>query len=547
MELDCLVIGYNDYPINKLVTKAKAKQHRSADYYELCRNSYLVDNQRLDLAQLLNAEIRKTCHFDPELNVFETPNLGAFYLAAYLKERNFQVDIINLFNKEGAHLDRLLSCEPKTVVITTTYYVSAEPIEEIVSYIRERAPTSKIIIGGPFIFNLCKMYAPIQQDAIFQTLNGDVYIVDPQGEATLARTVKAICDGSERLQSIPNLVFCDDKGQIIHTTRSPEDNRLEQNIIDWNHFDKHKFTPISYMRTSRSCPFSCLFCNYPAMGGKYKVVPVDIVLKEMRQLYEAGTRFLIFTDDTFNVPVRRFKELLKAMIAERLNFQWISFFRCSHVDDECWELMRRSGCLAVYLGIESGDEDVLKAMNKYATAKQYRDGIRKLHDHGILTFGSFIVGYPGETAETVQNTFDFIEETGLTFFNPQMYFHNPIAPVHDHQEKFGIKGSYYQWQHNTMGWEEASEWTSWMLKTVKNSIQLPLYGFSIWSIPYMLTQGFTLEQIKTLAKSAHKIMVKGLDDSGQPCLVEREEMADIFSKWHQTQHRTLESNTVLSL
>ena len=72
-----------------------------------------------------------------------------------------------------------------------------------------------------------------------------------------------------------------------------------------------------------------------------------------------------------------------------------------------------------------------------------------------------------------------MEETAPTFFNVQLYFHNPIAPMYKRPEEFGIQGNHYGWRHNTMTWQERAEWVEYLLREVKSSIPLTLYAFSI--------------------------------------------------------------------
>jgi len=228
------------------------------------------------------------------------------------------------------------------------------------------------------------------------------------------------------------------------------------------------------------------------------------------------------------------------MIAEKFDLQWVSFFRCSNADDECFDLMKESGCLGVYLGIESGDQQILNNMNKFANVPRYREGIRKLKERGILTFGSFIAGFPGETKQSFMNTVEFVEQTSPTFFNVQLYFHDPMAPIHKQREQYGIEGNYYNWRHNTMSWQEGAECVEYMLRRVDNSFPLTLNGFSIWSIPYLLQNGFSVEQITSFARTARKMLIKGLDDSEVSYRDEEKEMAAIFSTWNpQSRIRSL--------
>ena len=531
-QLDCIVIGYNDVSFNSLVEKHRPFQEYNGTYGELKTNSVLVNGQRKTYMDLLNHVITGVHGADPNLNSFEVPNLGAVYLTSFLRRRNFNVELINFYNFEKDHLASLLTQSPRAVAITTTYYIDEDPIKEIVEFVRERSPQTKIILGGPYIHSACADNRPAIQNVLFKSIGADFHIVDAQGEATLAQVLSCLRAGRDsRLVFVPNLIYQNREGTWVRTHRVEEHNNLDENAVNWRSFDPRFFTPTAYMRTARSCPFACSFCNYPAMSGDHTVSSVETVCDELRYLVDSGLKYMIFVDDTFNVPLPRFKQLCRMMIAEQFNLQWVSFFRCSNADDECFDLMKESGCLGVYLGIESGDQQILNNMNKFANVPRYKDGIRKLNERGILTFGSFIAGFPGETQQSVMNTIELIEETSPTFFNVQLYFHDPMAPIHQKHEEYGIQGNYYNWRHNTMSWQEGAEWVEYILRRVDKSLPLTLNGFSIWSIPYLLQNGFSVEQITSFARTARKMLVKGLSDSEESYRDEEEEMAAIFSTW----------------
>ena len=132
------------------------------------------------------------------------------------------------------------------------------------------------------------------------------------------------------------------------------------------------------------------------MAGDHTLSSIETVRDELRYLIDSGLKYMVFIDDTFNVPLPRFKQLCRMMIEEKFNLQWISFFRCSNADDEAFDLMKESGCLGVYLGIESGDQQILNNMNKFANVPRYREGIRKLNERGILTFDHLSLDSPAK-------------------------------------------------------------------------------------------------------------------------------------------------------
>jgi radical SAM superfamily enzyme YgiQ (UPF0313 family) len=223
-------------------------------------------------------------------------------------------------------------------------------------------------------------------------------------------------------------------------------------------------------------------------------------------MQRSGARNVVFIDDTFNVPLKRFKEICQLMIKKDYQFNWFSYFRCSNSDDEAIELMARAGCKGVFLGIESGSPTMLKHMHKAAAADQYRHGIRMLREHGVLTFGSFITGFPGETAETVQETLDFIKETRLDYYRSMLWYCEPGTPIYDQREEYRIHGDGFRWEHATMESLEAMDHIDRLFLAPKESTWLPQWSFDFWFIPYILGKGITLPQFRSFMQHANQLL-----------------------------------------
>lgn len=531
--IDCIIVGYNDIDFQSFAAAQKKRSRFSGAYHEVLTNSIAYRGERLTFVELMNRYIERATGTNPRLNVFEAPALGVCYLKSYLQRRGLHVETANFFNYDKAKLAGWLGQNPRSVVITTTYYIDHSPIVEIVKFIRKHNKDVDIVIGGPHIFNTASDLDEKTQELVYRHIGGDVYVIDSQGEETLYRVLKARRDG-ESLADIKNLFYMEN-GKGVRTERDVETNDMDDNAIDWSFFDADAVAPVTYMRTARSCPFKCSFCNYPTMAGKHVLADIEVVEREMRQLKEMGTEYLIFIDDTFNVPLPRFKKLLRMMVDNQFNFKWVSFFRCANADEEAYDLLKASGCIGVFLGIESGDQTILNHMNKAAKVDRYRWGVQMLKDRGIMSFASIICGFPGETEETVANSMKFIEEAGPTFFNVQLYYHDTRAPIARRSEEFGIEGAGYNWKHNSMDWQKASQMAKDFLGQVTNSIPLSLYGFSLWGIPYLLSKGITLEQIEAFGKLTRNVMLDQFKDENAAFPKEDTELEALFASYqHQT-------------
>ena len=458
------------------------------------------------LNYVINGEVRgAVANTEGEFRSGDIPNLAAAYLTNFLQKRNFGAKYINLFQQEKEKLIGYLAQEPLCVAITTTFYVVNLPLDEMIEFIRKHNPRVKIVVGGPLIANHTRNYHGNELVATLNDIGADFYINEGQGELTLSQLVGCLKNGGE-LADVPNLIYFEE-GTLCRTKVIPEVNSLNEEFIDWRTFPDEVLGPTIQTRTARSCAFNCSFCNYPARAGKLTlgdIATIELELNSMRAL--GDVKNVVFIDDTFNVPLPRFKDICRMMIKNDYQFNWFSYFRCSNSDEEAIELMAQSGCKGVFLGIESGSPTILKNMTKAASPEKYVEGMRMLHQHNILTFGSFIIGFPGETEETVQETIDFIKETKPTYWRAQNWYCEPGTPVDRRRAEFGITGEGFVWSHNTMDSLTAMDHIDRMFLSIDESIWLPQWSFDFWIIPYLLGRGISLEQFREFMFHANKLL-----------------------------------------
>jgi p-methyltransferase len=141
-------------------------------------------------------------------------------------------------------------------------------------------------------------------------------------------------------------------------------------------------------------------------------------------------------------------------------------------------------------------------------------GIAALRDRGILTFASFIVGFPGETDETAAHTRAFIEEHRPDFYRAEIWYADPGTPVMRDPARFGIRGAAFSWQHATMDWRRADQWVVELYRSIRGSRVLPVYGFDFWSLPYLLGLGFDRGYLDELTDLARPMMLASMEPGG---------------------------------
>jgi radical SAM PhpK family P-methyltransferase len=509
--LDCVVIGYNETPFEQYEGFLRQYGEESEAYRDLKFSFVNVDDQKLNYMGLLNHAQRLAANggtnggSHEEFKSCDIPNLAAAYLTHFLRKRNVEARYINLFQYEQEKLIEYLALNPYCVAITTTFYVVNFPVSEMVEFIKAHNPQVKVVVGGPLIANHVRNYQGDESAAALADIGADIYVVEGQGELTLWRIVEALKNGGD-LSGVPNIIHFED-GKMRRTGTVPENNSLDENYINWLDFPEEDLGVTLQTRTARSCAFKCSFCNYPTRAGALSLTSVELIEKELDSMMELGNvQNVVFIDDTFNVPFPRFKDICRMMIRKKYPFNWFSYFRCSNSDEEAIELMAESGCKGVFLGIESGSPTILKNMNKAATIEKYAQGIEWLRRYGILTFGSFIIGFPGETEETVQETIDFLKETKPDYFRAQLWYCEHGTPIELQRDKYGISGEGFVWTHNTMDSLEAMDHIDRIFLTIKDSFWLPQWSFDFWTIPYLLGKGITLEKFKKLMAQAHKLL-----------------------------------------
>lgn len=485
--LECLILGHYDLGFDFHEGLQRAKGLTSGEYRNLRMDFITLEDRKLPFLDVLNQLTGQRLHWT------EMTQVAPVYLASFLRHLGIDADFSGFFHSKRDELEELLSRRPKVVAVTTTLYLTPLVAKQVVKLIREKSPDSYIVVGGPLIDNLAYHLEEADFRVILEDIGGDVYVQQKQGEQTLANLLLRLRESND-LSKVRNL-YIKWQGQFVFTGPAEE---FSLSPIDWSSYRNKDLGSTLQTRTALSCPFRCTFCDYPVRAGKWVPQEITAVEHELRQIEErSDVRNLVFIDDTFNVPADRFKEILRTMIRNQFTFRWYSYLRCNIMDEELCDLMARSNCGGVFLGIESGDADVLKIMKKVATPEQYLRGMKLLNASGITTFASLIIGFPGETERSVANTIELVQEAGPTFFRGEIWYNNPRAPIYSKsKDQHGISGMGYQWRHNTMDWQQGCEMVSKLFGSVTSSTWLPMYDFDFWILPYLEGKGIGIDQIK---------------------------------------------------
>jgi radical SAM superfamily enzyme YgiQ (UPF0313 family) len=168
------------------------------------------------------------------------------------------------------------------------------------------------------------------------------------------------------------------------------------------------------VQTRRGCPLNCSYCSTETIEGrKIRRHSPGTIVQWIARWREAGVYKFFFVDNTFNLPPSHAKEICRKLIDRGLNIRWWCILYPVNVDEELIELMGKAGCEQVSMGFESGSERILKNMNKKFTLQEVRRISKMLSGHGIRRMGFLLLGSPGETRESVEESLVFADSLKL--------------------------------------------------------------------------------------------------------------------------------------
>jgi anaerobic magnesium-protoporphyrin IX monomethyl ester cyclase len=417
--------------------------------------------------RLIESEIEKESRPSWE----SAPKLNGIFLLSFLKKRGFNFELINNFKEEKKQFSELIGKNPKVILVSTTFIYRKKDLVDAVREIRDLCHDAVIVVGGPFIYSSFLLLEKSKKgnyqsevasnDYMFLTIddepNVDFYIVSPRGEYILLDLIECL-EKNGGLGEIPNIaIFRKDKYEF--SVRSAEVCKGEDLFVDWKSLPKSIFdSKVVPAQASNGCTFNCSFCNFTKEKERTCIKPMELLLLELRQIEMMGAKYVWFSDDNFRLGKKDLNEFCRRLIEEEIVLKWMSFVRASTLADVDFQLLKKSGCVEVQLGVESASSKILNNMNKKATPDLYRNVIKKLLANGIDCSCYFLFGFPGETEETVAETFDFLKEIesfdgeGSLSWSIFPFLLSPLSPIYEEEEreKYGLSGYMNKWQHNTM-------------------------------------------------------------------------------------------------
>ena len=368
------------------------------------------------------------------------PPLGLLSIAAFLEEKGIPVEVMDCYGAPSTieqHTADILARNPDVVGFscTTSSFLEGYAIAERV---KEQRPDIRIVFGGA---HACTV-GPSLLDS-FPALD---FLVIGEGEVTFAELMSS---GFRDMAAIPGIGFRQNGKGILSSVR--------ENIPDLDSlpFPAYHLLPdfprrynlplFSYPKapntsiiSSRGCPYQCSYCDRSVFSSGFRFNSPEYIVEHLCYLHQNfGIRHVFFYDDLFTFDRARVERFCTLMEEKQVPVGFNCIARLEHVDEELLSLLKRSGCWQVNFGIESGDPEILSKHRKLYELDQVGKKLAMVKDAGMRVKGLFMMGFTGETEESIQRTIRYaltlpLDEINVTKFTPF-----PGAPVYRTIREFG--------------------------------------------------------------------------------------------------------------
>ena len=340
------------------------------------------------------------------------PPLGIAYMAGVLQENNIDVEILDASAEDMNFKDvekELLKRKPDLVALTALTPTIGRALETA-QVVKETLPDSIVVMGG---------YHPTFN--FIETLedeNVDI-VIRGEGEYIMLNLVQAL-ENQSSLHDVKGIVFEDKNSkEIVVNPEAPLIQDLDElpfpalNLLPMKKYrlldmDTHMTTMI----TTRGCPMQCSFCSSAAMHGKkIRERSVENIVDEIEYLntnYDIDT--IAFMDDTFTLKKRKVMAICDEILKRNIEIMWGCTSRVDTLDEKLLKKMKEAGCITIFIGVESADQQQLDNMCKNTTIAKIENAFKIAHKLKIRTIASVALGMPGDTKEIMNKTVKFVHK-----------------------------------------------------------------------------------------------------------------------------------------
>lgn len=329
----------------------------------------------------------------------ESMPIGIYYVAALLKEKNYDVEIINwqTHGRTPGEIKSVLAEKRPDVIGFSILQANRWGGIEIAKVAKQLNPDVKIVFGG---------ITPTFLWEHFLTHFPEIdYIIRGEGEYTFLNMIQCFEKKEfEKINAIRGIAFREN-----NTLVKTQDSEPVQNLDELP--NPAKYYTFNHLALTRGCPGNCTFCGSPKFWGqRVRFHSADYFVDQLELQYKRGITFFLVSDDTFTFKKEIVIEICRQILERGLNIIWFAISRVNFITEEIVYWMRKAGCIQISFGVESGSQKIRTILNKKTTNEQIKKAFRITLSYGILPRAYIIYGSPGETKKTIQESIDLINE-----------------------------------------------------------------------------------------------------------------------------------------
>jgi radical SAM superfamily enzyme YgiQ (UPF0313 family) len=378
------------------------------------------------------------------------PPLGILYISSYLKAHDLPVELMDsTFMQPGEWKRHLLHSRPQVLALYVNLMTKIR-ILELLCWLRmqESLNTTRIVLGGPDITHNIEDYLNAGADML----------VIGEGEETMLEICTTLRDQGMISTSIAGTAFRTEQGILV---KNPPREKIKdidslpfpdrQSIPFHLYLDawksKHGLNAVS-VSTQRGCPYTCKWCSTAVYGQSYRRrSPANVVeeLKELTHKYQPDTFW--FVDDVFTVSHRWLNDFLAALKKEELKIRFECITRADRLNEEVILTLKEAGCFRIWIGAESGSQEIINAMDRRVDVMHVREMIRTASRHGIQSGTFIMLGYPGEKRKHIQETIVHLKEALPDIFTITVAY--PIKGTRLFTEVENMQKGIFDWNSQT--------------------------------------------------------------------------------------------------
>jgi len=342
--------------------------------------------------------------------------MGLALIAAILEKEHYQVTVFDA-NALGLGPEEVaLMAASVDVAGLTAMTPTIGAAISTARYLKQTNPDMTVVLGGAH-------GTLLPEETLANAPEIDV-IVRGEAEKTFVNLLQALED-KQALDDIPGISYRKDGRAINNPSLDINIDVdalpfLAYHLLPWRRYRPHpphgRAYPFAAIITSRGCPYQCNYCSKPVFGSKFRAQIAERVVSEIAYYRERyGFKEIAFYDDVFTLDRARAYAIADGIIKARIKLDWTCETRVNLVDKELLRHMKQAGCYAIAYGIESASSDILDTLNKGATPEQVEEAVSITQEVGLQTIGYFMLGSPGESPETIEQTIRLAKRLKLDF------------------------------------------------------------------------------------------------------------------------------------